>query len=104
MIAALRTSFNAFWTEQKYRDVIHRLESRTGATLDFPISQTPGFFPQSLMETLASTGIQLIDQILSSPEAMTAAEAAVPERYRASTPLAAGSQGPEAIPTFAQVD
>ena len=104
MIAALRTSFNASWTEQKYRDVIHRLESRTGATLDFPISQTPGFFPQSLMETLASTGIQLIDQILSSPEAMTAAEAAVPERYRASTPLAAGSQGPEAIPTFAQVD
>ena len=104
MIAALRTSFNASWTEQKYRDVIHRLESRTGATLDFPISQTPGFFPQSLMETLASTGIQLIDQILSSPEAMTAAEAAVPERYRASTPLAAGSQGSEAIPTFAQVD
>src|SRR5688572_17400096 len=56
------------------------------------------------MDTLASTGIQLIDQILNSPEAMAAAQAAVPERYRASTPLGAGGPGSEAIPTFAQVD
>ena len=96
MIAALRQSFNAAWTEQKYRDLIGRLERRTGATLDFPISETPCFFPRSLIDSLASTGIQLIDQILNSAEAMTAADAAVPERYR--------GHGAEAIPTFAQVD
>src|SRR5688500_10004773 len=96
MIPALRTAFNAAWTEQKYRDLIGRLERRTGATLEFPISETPCFFPRSLIDSLASTGIQLIDQILNSPEAMAAADGAVPERYR--------GHGAEVIPTFAQVD
>jgi hypothetical protein len=48
------------------------------------------------MDSLAATGIQLIDLILNSPEAMTAADAAVPERYR--------GHGAEATPTFVQVD
>ena len=96
MVPELRAPFNASWTEAKYRDLIGRLERRTGATLNFPISETPCFFPRSLIDSLASTGIQLIDQILNSAEAMTAADAAVPERYR--------GQGAEAIPTFAQVD
>jgi hypothetical protein len=96
LIPALRAAFNASWTEKKYRDLVHRLESRTGATLNFPISETPCFFPRSLMDSLGSTGIELIDQILNSPEAMTAAEAAVPERYR--------GHAAELIPTFAQVD
>ena len=96
MVPELRAPFNASWTEAKYRDLIGRLERHTGATLNFPISETPCFFPRSLIDSLASTGIQLIDQILNSAEAMTAADAAVPERYR--------GQGAEAIPTFAQVD
>ena len=96
MIPSLRTAFNASWTEQKYRDLVRRLESRTGATLDFPISESPGFFPRALMDSLAGTGIQLIDQILNSPEAMAAAAAVVPQRY--------GGLGAEASPTFAQVD
>ena len=96
MIADLRAAFNESWTEKKYRDLIRRLESRTGATLDFPISETPGFFPRSLMASLASTGIQLIDSILHRPEARAAADAVVPQRF--------SGEGAEAIPTFAQVD
>ena len=96
MIPALRAAFNASWTDAQFRDLIRRLEQRTGATLHFPISETPCFFPRSLMDSLAATGIRLIDLILKSPEAMTAADAAVPERYR--------GQGAEAVPTFAQVD
>src|SRR5688572_28367879 len=96
VIAQLRQSFNESWSERKYRDVIGRLERRTGSTLEFPISETPCFFPRSLIDSLASTGIQLIDQILNSAEAMKAADTAVPERFR--------GQGAEAIPTFAQVD
>jgi hypothetical protein len=69
---------------------------RTGATLNFPISETPCFFPASLMDTLSATGSQLIEQILNSPDAMRAADGAVPERYRGDTA--------EAVPTFAQVD
>jgi hypothetical protein len=96
MIPALRTSFNESWTEQKYRDLVHRLESRTGATLGFPLSETPGFLPRSLMSTLASTGLALLDQILQSPDAMAEADAIVPDRFRGA--------GAEALPTFAQVD
>ena len=96
MIPALRQAFNRSWTEKKYRDLVHRLESRTGATLDFPISETPGFLPRSLIATLASTGVTLLDQILDSAEAMAEADAIVPERYRGA--------GAEALPTFAQVD
>ena len=96
MVPSLRQSFNESWTEKKYRDLIHRLEARTGATLDFPLSETPGFLPRSLMATLASTGLTLLDQLLGSPDAMAAAEAIVPERFR--------GIGAEVLPTFAQVD
>ena len=96
MIPALRARFNESWTEKKYRDLVHRLESRTGATLDFPISETPAFFPRALLSTLAATGRTLLDQILENPEAMAEAEAIVPERYRGA--------GAETLPTFAQVD
>jgi hypothetical protein len=96
VIPHLRQSFNQSWTDAKYRDFIRSLELRTGATLGFPLSETPCFFPQSLMASLASTGLELVDQILGSPEAMAAADAIVPERYR--------GPGAESIPTFLQVD
>ncbi len=104
MIPELRASFNAAWTEARYRDLVARLEQRTGATLGFPISETPCFLPRSLMTTLGATGLTLINQILDSPAAMAAADAAVPERFRPSTSLEAGGPGAETTPTFAQVD
>ena len=96
MIPALRQRFNESWTDAKYRDLVRRLELRTGATLGFPISETPCFLPQSLMRSLASTGLDLVNQILGSAETMAAAEAAVPLRYR--------GPGAEKLPTFLQVD
>ena len=104
MIPDLRAAFNAKWSESAYRDLVHRLETRTGATLDIPISETPCFFPRALMDSLAATGIELIDQILNSPDAMAAADGVVPERYRPSTSLGTSGHGAEVIPTFAQVD
>jgi hypothetical protein len=96
LIPSLRQSFNESWTEAKYRDLIQRLETRTGATLGFPISETPCFFPQSLMSSLAATGLELVHQILDNPDAMAAADAAVPDRFK--------GPGAEALPTFLQVD
>ena len=104
MIPELRASFNATWTDAQFRDLVARLEMRTGATLGFPLSETPCFLPRSLMATLAATGLTLINQILDTPDAMAAAEAAVPERFRPSSSLGAGGAGAEPIPTFAQVD
>jgi hypothetical protein len=96
VVPHLRAAFNASWTDAKYRDLIRRLETRTGATLGFPISETPCFFPRALMRTLADTGLALLDQILNSPDAMAQADSVVPERYKGISA--------EAIPTFAQVD
>ena len=96
MIPELRESFNSSWTEAKYRDLIRRLELRTGATLGFPISETPCFFPSSLISSLAATGLELVNQILTNEDALTAARSAVPERYQ--------GPGAEDIPTFLQVD
>lgn len=102
MIPELRAAFNRSWTDAKYRDLVRRLEARTGGTLGFPISETPCFLPRSLMTTLGATGLTLINQILDTPAAMSAADAAVPERFRPSPSLGAG--GAETTPTFAQVD
>ena len=96
MIPHLRRAFNETWTEAKYRDLIRRLELRSGATLGFPISETPCFFPQSVMSSLASTGIELVNQILDNDDAMAAADRAVPDRFK--------GDGAEALPTFLQVD
>ena len=96
MIPTLRSQFNESWTEAKHRDLVRRLELRTGATLGFPISETPCFFPESLMSSLAATGLELVNQILTSRDALAAANAVVPERFR--------GQSAEELPTFLQVD
>ena len=96
MIRELRQSFNQSWSEARYGDLLARLDARTGVTPGFPISETPCFFPRSLMDELSATGLELVEQILGSPAARAAALAAVPERFR----------GPNAEerPTFLQVD
>ena len=104
MINSLRQAFNESWTEAQYRDLVRRLELRTGATLGFPISETPCFFPKSLMDSLAAIGLELLDQILGNKDTMAAADAAVPERFRPSATLGTAGVGGEELPTFLQVD
>ena len=104
MVPELRAAFNDTWTDAKYRDLVRSLELRTGATLGFPISETPCFLPRPLMESLSAAGIDLVNQILGSSEAMAAAEAVVPPRYRPSTAPGASGHGAEQLPTFLQVD
>ena len=81
MIPALRSAFNAAWTEERYQAFRHHLESRAGVPVEFPVSETPCFFPQTLMDELAAAGEELIHQSLSG-EAASAAEAIVPDRFR----------------------
>ncbi len=96
MVPHLRAAFNQAWTEEKFRDLVGRLETRTAVPLGFPISETPCFFPKSLIDSIAATGVELVHQILDSPDAMAAANAVVPARYVGT--------GAEPQPTFVQVD
>ena len=81
MLHALRQEFNASWTEAKYRDFIRTLETRTGATLGFPLSETPCFFPQSLMASLAQTPYKVGDALLRRPRHSASIDATVAHRH-----------------------
>ncbi|MEO8679925.1 MAG: hypothetical protein ABI665_12805 [Vicinamibacterales bacterium] len=96
MIPALRRAFNASWSEAQFAGVRTRLEAHADGPLGFPISETPCFFPRSLMTELSATGAELAAQALENPAVVAAAAAAVPERFR--------GPGAEAQPTFLQVD
>ena len=94
MIPALRAAFNAAWTETRFQAFRHHLESHVGVPVEFPVSETPCFFPQPLIDELASAGTELIHQSLSG-DARRAAKRLCP----------IVSAGPgSARPTFLQVD
>ena len=96
MIPQLRAAFNQSWTEAQFKDLIRRLETRTGAPLGFPISETPCFFPQSLMTSIATTGLDLVRPDPRRRRSHEGCRRLVPVRFR--------GPGAEAIPTFLQVD
>jgi hypothetical protein len=95
MIPALRERFNTSWTEARYQAMLAWLQQRTGGSIDFPISETPCFFPRPLIEQLGAIGQDLIAQAMSG-EAAQAATDVVPERFRGASS--------ETHPTFLQVD
>jgi len=95
MIREHRRRFNASWTEEKYAAMLASLERRTNVALQFPLAETPCFFPAALLDRLSDVGAELIAASLA-PRPAAIAAAAVPERFR----------GPhhERHPTFIQVD
>ena len=95
MLPALRERFNAAWTQTRYDAMLSSLQQRTGGRIEFPISETPCFFPRALIETLGAVGRELIEQAMSG-EAARAAAAVVPARFRGAAS--------ETHPTFLQVD
>jgi hypothetical protein len=96
MIPAFRARFNASWTEAQYQAMLARLQEQTQGTIQFPVAETPCFFPRPLIEQLAAVGVDLIGQCLSG-DAEAAAAGAVPARFR-------GAAASEPRPTFIQVD
>jgi hypothetical protein len=95
MIPALRQAFNAAWTEARYRSFLDGLTARLGVPVEFPLSETPCFFPPALIDDLAAAGDALIHQSMTG-EAGAAAARIVPDRFR--------GPGAGEKPTFLQVD
>jgi len=96
VIPELRQSFNAGFDEARYRAFIDALQRRSGAEIHFRVSETPCFFPGELMDRLARTGGELIDQLLSNPEYRRASDATIPPEFHAP------NEGDH--PLFVQVD
>ncbi len=95
MVPSLRRAFNQAWTPGKYAAFQRAIEARAAVPIEFPVSETPCFFPRALLAELAATGEELTRQALSG-DAAAAAESAVPDRFRGP------NQG--ATPGFVQVD
>ena len=96
MIAPYREAFNASFTEERYRAFIDRLTDRCGVPIEFRLSETPSFFPVSLMDALAGAARDMIAQLLADTDYRRAAERIIPPQFRI--------PNGEASPTFVQVD
>jgi hypothetical protein len=95
VIPSLRARFNHAWTESRYTEFRRLLHDRVGVPIEFPVSETPCFFPRTFMDGLAETGTELTHQALTG-DAAAAAERVVPARFRGP------NQGD--VPLFVQVD
>ena len=95
MIPSLRRAFNAAWTPAKHAEFERHLHERVGSGIEFAVSETPCFFPRTLLDELASVGAELTQQALRG-EAAAAAERVVPDRFHGP------NQGD--VPVFMQVD
>ena len=54
MVPSLRQHFNANFTAEKYRAFLARLDKACGTHVKFRNSETPCFYPKSLLGKMAS--------------------------------------------------
>src|SRR5229473_7024804 len=96
MIASLRKQFNSSFTPEKYQTFLRRIDDACGTHVQFRLSETPCFFPKSLLDRMAEDGKELIRQLVESPEYLARSNASIPEEFRVPNEAA--------HPMFVQVD
>jgi hypothetical protein len=82
VIPELRERFNANWQSADYAKSLRRVDERSGAHIQFRLSETPVFLPKPLIEKMARYGLELYDQLASNAEYRAAAHRAIPPRFR----------------------
>src|SRR6195952_5806581 len=82
MIESYRSDFNARFTDERYAELLRRLEEKTGTHIDFRVAETPCFFPRELMEEMVRAGVELTHQLVDNPEYMRLSDAAIPTEFR----------------------
>ncbi len=96
MIPSLRKQFNASFTPEKYRTFLRRIDDACRTHVQFRLSETPCFFPKSLLDRMAEDGKELIRQLVESPEYRARSDASIPPEFRVANE--------PARPLFVQVD
>jgi len=96
MIPSSRKAFNERFTPEKYQTLLRRVDEACGTHVQFRISETPCFFPKSLLDRMAEDGKALIRQLVESPNYWARSNASIPEEFR--VPNEPGH------PMFVQVD
>ena len=96
MIATLRKQFNASFTPEKYQEFLRQIDEACGTHVSFRLSETPCFFPKSLLDRMVEAGKELIRQLVDSPEYRARSAQSIPAEYRV--------PNEPAHPMFVQVD
>jgi len=96
MIPTLRQQFNASFTPEKYQTFLRRIDDACGTHVQFRLSETPCFFPQTLLQRMVAAGKVLIRQLVESPDYLTRSNASIPDEFRV--------PNEPAHPMFVQVD
>jgi hypothetical protein len=82
VLPELRQAFNRDYRPERYQALLDECAHEARAPLEFRISETPCFFPRSLMQRIIDTGAELTHQLLGNPAFLQASAEAVPERFR----------------------
>ncbi|MGH9659124.1 MAG: hypothetical protein ACRD96_11315 [Bryobacteraceae bacterium] len=96
MIPDWRERFNRNFTEAKYHSLCARMRERCGVEIPFHISETPCFFPKSLLDRMAAIGKEVTHRLVADAAYLEAADRAIPAAYRAA--------GASDRPLFVQAD
>src|SRR5207302_1160158 len=64
MVPALRQRFNANYSAAKYQALLQRLEDQCDTPVKFRVSETPCFFPKSLLDRVSEAGKELVQQLV----------------------------------------
>jgi hypothetical protein len=81
MVPEQRQLFNQSFTPEKYARFLSELTQRCGTPISFRNCETPCFFPSALVGKMIRYGKELLAQLLSSPDYMTASAASIPAEY-----------------------
>jgi len=82
MIPSLRKQFNSNFTPEKYQTFLRRIDDRCGTHVQFRLSETPCFFPKSLIDRMCADGAELIRQLVETPSYRTKSDEAVPAEFK----------------------
>ena len=83
MLAEPRRDFNLRFTSGKYRNLLARLDERSGTHVKFRIAETPCFFPQDLIHKMERAGADLVGQLAGNETYLEAARAQIPQEFLA---------------------
>ena len=82
MIPTLRQQFNASFTPEKYQTFLRRIDDACGTHVQFRLSETPCFFPETLFERMVEAGKVLIRQLVESPDYLARSNRSIPQEFR----------------------
>ena len=82
MIPSLREQFNDNFTADKYLAFLRRVDAVCGTHVQFRISETPCFFPKTLIDRMASDGEELVRHLVDNPAYRAKSDEAVPAEFK----------------------